>query len=196
MINFRSEFGQERIALELLNGRRDGTFVDIGATDGVTRNNTYTLETEFGWRGVCIEPVLTSFNILRGNRTCAALHACVGDYSQVGLVKFHEDRGNHEISRIDAHGNAWVPCLTLNQVLDGLGIMSVDFLSIDTEGNEFNILRAIDFNRHPIRVIDFEHNEQWGPIQRQNKAAIHELLCLNGYQKHVDVGVDSIYAKL
>ncbi len=193
MTQFNSEFGQERMALELLDNKRDGFFIDIGATDGFTRNNTWTLEKEFGWKGVCIEPVLASYLALSRIRSCGTLHACVGDSAQFGVVRFFEDPGNHEVSKIAPNGNRLVPCLTLNHILDSLGVREVDFLSIDTEGNEFNILRCLDYDRFRVRVIDFEHNAQWGGVHAQNKERIHHLLTSKGYTKHCDLGVDSIY---
>lgn len=192
-MRYNSEFGQERVALELLHNKRGGVFLDIGATDGFTRNNTWTLEKEFGWSGVCIEPVLASYLALSRIRSCHTLHACVGDSAQFGVVRFFDDPGNHEVSKIAPHGKSLVPCLTLNHILDSLNIREVDFLSVDTEGNEFNILRCLDYDRFRVRVIDFEHNDHWGEEQKRNKATIHTLLTSKGYTKHCDLGVDSIY---
>jgi FkbM family methyltransferase len=192
-MSFNSQFGQERVALEILGHKHRGVFVDIGATDGFTRNNTWVLEKEYGWSGVCVEPVLASYLALTRIRACQTLHACVGGVDQLGVVKFHEDPGNHEVSKISHSGKSLVPCLTLNLILDSLGIREVDYLSIDTEGNELNILRSLDYSRFPVRVIGFEHNDHWGEPQRKNKEAIHAILTANGYAKHMDIGVDSIY---
>lgn len=192
---WHAEFEQDRIAWELCDKRREGVFIDIGATDGVTRNNTLALERDYGWSGICIEPVLASFVKLRANRACATLCAAIAGYDRLGVVSFHEDAGNHEISRIDVNGAHWSPCLTINHVLARLAGRPVSYLSIDTEGSELDILASLDFSRYPIRVIDFEHNAHWGPVQQANKDAISALLIARGYRKHCDVGVDSIFLR-
>ena len=53
----------------------------------------------------------------------------------------------------------------------------IDYLSIDTEGSEFNILNNFDFNKYKFRIITCEHN--FTP----NKNKIHKLLTKNGYVK-------------
>jgi hypothetical protein len=50
-----SQCAQDLFVLAALNKKRDGTFVEIGSNDAVTINNTYVLESEFGWRGVMVE---------------------------------------------------------------------------------------------------------------------------------------------
>lgn len=194
-MTFASEFGQDRIAFEALGCKRSGRFIDIGATDGVTRNNSLALEREYAWQGVCIEPVSAFYEKLRCNRSCYTIHACVGSHSQAGLVPFFDDPGNQEVSHITQRGPLLVPCLTLNQVLAGAGWTEIDFLSIDTEGNEFNILSAIDFKRVTIGVITFEHNAHWGKVQQNHKAAIEALLTMQGYSHLADAGVDSLYIR-
>lgn len=193
---FRSEFGQDRIALEALGNKRHGRFLDIGATDGITRNNSIALERHFGWQGVCVEPVPHFYEQLRTNRAGPTVHACVGGHAQVGLARFNEDLGNPEVSRMDSSGALLVPCITINHILAGIGWSDIDFLSIDTEGNELQILSAIDFKRVTIRVITFEHNAQWGVAQQASKDATHHFLTAQGFKYLTEAGVDSIYTKL
>lgn len=193
---FASEFGQERIALEALGFKRHGRFVDIGATDGITRNNTIALERHFGWYGVCVEPVARYYEQLRSNRTSCSVHACVGDDQQSGLVHFHEDDGNLEVSHMSTQGRLVVPCVTIQDIMTCMGWNDIDFLSIDTEGNELRILSAIDFTRNTIRVITFEHNDHWGAPQQAQKQAITKLLTHHGYAHLTEAGVDSIFTKL
>ena len=114
----RAEFDQDQAALALLGGKRGGFFVDIGASDGVERNNTVVLEREHNWTGVCVEPVASFYDALRRNRKCFTVHACIGGAAQAerGLVCFMEAE-NKELSRIGPTGSL-VPCITFNTLIE------------------------------------------------------------------------------
>jgi hypothetical protein len=47
---------QDEIVLALFRGKRGGYFVDLAANDAVALSNTFALETDYGWNGLCIEP--------------------------------------------------------------------------------------------------------------------------------------------
>jgi hypothetical protein len=51
-----TEFGQDIFVLKLLGWKRNGFFLDSGASDGVISNNTHLLEDSYDWKGICIEP--------------------------------------------------------------------------------------------------------------------------------------------
>src|SRR5262249_45588199 len=84
-----SQFGQDRLVLDLLGGKRDGFFLDSGASDGVRASNTHLLERSFGWKGICIEPNATFFSALTRNRKCLCVNCCL--YDREGDVDFLED---------------------------------------------------------------------------------------------------------
>jgi len=64
-----SQLGQDLWALDMLNNKRDGVFIEIGASDGIYLSNTYFLEKEFNWKGLCIEPSTEYINLVK-NRNC------------------------------------------------------------------------------------------------------------------------------
>ena len=59
---------QDIWVLDILNHKRGGTFVDIGAHDEIHLSNTYLLEKEYNWSGICIEANSDTFEKLKGNR--------------------------------------------------------------------------------------------------------------------------------
>ena len=64
----KSQLKQDLNVLEYYNFKKRGYFVDIGASDGISLSNTYMLEKDYNWNGICVEPILNDFNILISNR--------------------------------------------------------------------------------------------------------------------------------
>lgn len=169
--------GQDLLVADLLENKCEGVFVDIGANDGVTISNTCFLEKELGWSGVAVEPIPSVFETLKANRSCALVNGCVTTKSGTG--KFFEVVGGpNMLSTLAIHNigltarrlrknavrqNAKireidVPCFTFEELSEKHGVRNIDFLSVDTEGGELEILKSIDFNRFPTKVISVENN--------------------------------------
>ena len=60
----RSQLGQDLTVLKFYNNKRDGYFIEIGASDGIKLSNTYLLESQYGWKGICVEPIPNNYNKL------------------------------------------------------------------------------------------------------------------------------------
>ena len=168
----------------------EGYFVEFGACDGRNISNTYLLEKEYGWSGIVAEPNPRFSGALRKNRSCSISTDCVysstgltvpfkvvakGEYS--GLVKHLAD-DKHAAKREDDILVTDVTTISLADLLDVHGAPDrIDYLSIDTEGSEFEILSAYPFSERPIGLITVEHN---GTSAREQ---IYELLTANGYRR-------------
>lgn len=169
--------GQDLLVHQLLDRKINGTFIDIGANDGVTISNTASLERNFGWTGIAVEPIPSIFEKLKSNRKCHMVNGCVTPHAgkakflemvggvnmystlavhNVGLtarrLKKSAKRNNATINEID------VECFTFHSLVEKYGIREVDFLTVDTEGGELEILKSIDFGKVPVRVISVENN--------------------------------------
>ncbi|GMU19294.1 MAG: hypothetical protein AMXMBFR12_04860 [Candidatus Babeliales bacterium] len=175
---YMSQLGQDQLFNErfLLN-KKNGFFLDIGAHDGMTGSNTYFFEKELGWQGMCFEPLPHLFKQLRACRDCICINACVGSVN--GTVPFlHLDSLDEQLSGMcDTYdprqldivmndlsvygGNAvmlYLPCVSLMDILEQHGITHVDYLSLDTEGSELEILKTIDFSKISIDMMSVENN--------------------------------------
>lgn len=186
-----SQLGQDLWVLEKTRHKRGGYFVDFGATDGVALNNTLLLETEFGWTGLCAEPNPKFFADLRRNRRCIVSDACIGPRSGdsvefifadvFGGIADYADADSHAAKRHAYRAEGRVARLTTLSLEDFLlthgAPHDIDYLSIDTEGSEYDILAAFPFDRWRIRLITVEHN--FTPL----RARIHALLSPLGYTR-------------
>lgn len=201
----KSQFGQDWLVFELLGrNQHKGFFVEFGAVNGIHNSNSHFLETELQWDGIVCEPARKWHKQLHQNRKCAVDERCVYkrsgeflDFIETGnwmggntLFKhMDDDGGKREISE-----QYQVETVSLNDLLKEHNAPKfVDFLSIDTEGSELEILEAFDFNQWSFALLIVEHNNS-----REKRAAIRALLEQNGYH-HLPIpddisGVDDWYA--
>lgn len=184
-----SQIRQDIYVLTSTKGRRNGYFVEIGACDGVKLSNTFLLERDFGWSGLVVEPARIWHDDLALNRFCAKDLRCVYSKSQATL-NFHESRSPALSTLKDFRGSDFqaanrrpghsypVETVTLEDLLNQHGAPSeIDYLSIDTEGSEYEILRVFPFEKFRFGIVTCEHN--YGP----HRSEIEKLFEQNGYMR-------------
>ena len=183
-----SQYKQDIFALTELGFKRNGYFVEFGATDGLELSNTYLLEKQFGWSGILAEPAKYWHEEIVKNRDCHIEKNCV--WSRTGeILKFNQVESAN-VSTIDLFSNVAdghqkarrkstvyeVNTISLLDLLDKYQApSSIDYLSIDTEGSEYEILKDFDFNKYHFKVITCEHNHT------SARDKIFQLLTSNGY---------------
>jgi FkbM family methyltransferase len=193
-----AQFRQDLFVLSELNFKREGFFVEFGATDGVTGSNTYMLEKDFGWKGILCEPARSWHRKLHENRSVAIETRCVwtnsGESIEFNEVCFPElstigaYSSSDDYALIRERGTRYdVETISLVDLLEAYGApREIDYLSIDTEGSEHAILQAFDFRKYEIKCITVEHNHT--PMREQ----LCSLLTSAGYERrfqnisHVD----------
>jgi FkbM family methyltransferase len=194
----RSQLGQDLWVLEQSGWKKNGFFVEFGATDGVLLSNSWLLEKHFDWSGICAEPNPKFFERLRQNRSCILSSACVygisGEKMRFVLADAYgglEDHGRDDqhVDTRDAYAAVGdvidVSTISLMDLLAQHGAPAViDYLSIDTEGSELVILEGIDWSRYQFRCITVEHNFT------EQRQGICKLLEAQGYQRQEEAWDD------
>lgn len=181
----KSQLRQDIFALVATGFRREGFFIEFGATDGVSLNNSLMLEQEFGWTGILAEPARNWHADLKRNRSCTIDTRCVWRTTGETLNFTEAPRGeNSAITgyvswKRRARGTSYdVTTVSLNDLLaEHKAPAVIDYASIDTEGSEFEILHAVDWARWSFKVLTVEHN--YAPQREQ----IHGLLTSKGYRR-------------
>ena len=187
--NLKAQIGQDVFALFTLNWKRGGYFVEFGATNGVDLSNSYLLEKDFGWSGILAEPAKVWHQDLKMNRSAALDFDCV--WTETGKTLNFTVSKDAEYSTIsdyvnsDAHSSARaggsqypVTTVSLNDLLQRHNApRHIDYLSVDTEGSEYEILEQFDFQRYSVSVITCEHNFS------NQREKIHQLLSRNGFSR-------------
>ncbi len=162
-----SQLGQEFFALIATTFKEGGFFVEFGAADGVTLSNTLVLERQFDWSGILVEPNRNFFSQLSSNRNCQLDSRAVSRQSGESLT-FLEAGLNSSLYTL-RNQKRWrelkpsysVLTVSLNDLLaDHEAPETIDYLSIDTEGNEFEVLEGLDFKKYKFGAISVEVNGQ------------------------------------
>lgn len=203
-MHFFSQDGQDEFLVRLFNNKRDGFFLDIGAYDGVEFSNTFHLEKELGWMGICVEPNPAIFKKLRENRKCICLNYCISSKPGIfrflsvtgygvmlsGLIDFFDKK---HVKRIDQaiaeYGGSKtevnVEGIPISDILETHSVESIDYCSIDVEGGEIAVLNSIDFSKVRIKVFTIENN--YGGNQ------VKKFLKPYGYKLIAKLGSDEVY---
>ena len=184
----QSQLRQDLFVLLVLGFKENGFFVEFGAADGKHLSNTHILENHFSWTGILSEPARIWSDKLKQNRPNTIIDKrCVWKESGM-LLEFRETQqaelstlaeientDEHALSRLDAVVYP-VETVSLADLLDAhQAPFDCDYLSIDTEGSEYDILSNFDFSKYKFKIITCEHNFS------QQRELIFSLLTEQGY---------------
>lgn len=201
--SFRAQNGEDRWLDAYFKKRRDGYFVEVGAYNGVDLSNTYHFE-QVGWHGILVEPdpdnAASCMTRRPGARTfqCAAVAS-----SDIREIAFHKvaDGGVFSTTNLsDGHAKRIaniglsveplrVPARTLDSMLEEAGATRVDFVSIDVEGGELDVLAGFDIRRWQPRIVIVESNT------KTRLPAIRRYFLKNGYIYLHSIDVNDFYER-
>ena len=176
----------------IFKGFKNGYFVDVGAHDGITFNNTYRFEKYYDWSGINIEPIPNVFKTLVQNRPKSKnLNVAISDKEIIstfiesqsdmesGLVESMDPVQLEKINQRSGSKKFSVKTQLLKNILNGYGIKNINLLSIDVEGAEVGVIKSIDFDEVFIDVIMFESNDYYETTKEKNKEILKYLFKKN-----------------
>lgn len=200
---FTSQAGQDLVVDQLMKGKRDGTFVDVGGYDGVTGSNTFFLEAYRGWTGALVEPVPSQLSKAETIRRCTCLGVAVAaqegeadfieisqGYTQMsGLADTYDKNLLTTVRKNKQHKETTlkVKTKTLSAILNDAGIPNPDFISLDIEGGELACLKSFPFADHDVKIWAIENNTGTPEIKK--------VMDDNGYDLIEFCGPDEMYFK-
>ena len=198
---FYSQYNQDEIILKILNFKRNGVFVDIGANDGINLSNTYYMEKKLGWNGLCIESDSRAAEELKKNRNCSLELSPVSPKS--GMITKVYEHNDSLLSAVTFEGNGIIKedgttvseeelknatGISINDALEKHNIpKNIDYISMDIEGWEPGILETFDFNKYNVNCWSIEWSN--GSTNYNAKYYIAHILFQNDYavkQHHSD----------
>jgi len=175
--------------------RRDGFYVELGANDGITQSNTYHFEKYKNYSGILIEPIPGKFTECKKNRSTRNHFvncACVGfDYKKSTMELVYSNlmttslEGDSDILERMEHAKSGehlikdeiykfvIQAKTLTDILIEAGApKKIDFLSLDVEGSEIEVLQGLDFERFIFGLMC---------IESRDFSKLHDFLTSKGY---------------
>ncbi len=205
-----SQFNQDTFIFEHFFKLKKGVgfFIELGANDGKYCSNSLFFE-ELGWKGVCVEPHTIVYEKLKENRP-KSINLKVGVAPYTGeaifkevldtkkettsflsgiIVNFSQEHKERTDGWIQGHGANFkmikIDCLNVNRILELAPNNYIDYLSIDIEGGELEVLKAIDWEIFFISVLSVENNENLSDFKNYMNSI--------NYTYITRLGVDDIY---
>ena len=169
---FFSQSGQDKILKDhFFKDKKKGFFVEIGAFDGIEGSNCFYFEKVQEWDGIAVEASKIQFNKLKKNRKCKLFNEAINSKEKdVEFIEIQE--GLTQMSGIDDEnyiakefiskdpnskiGKFNTKTVTFEKIVPTNAI--IDYLSLDIEGGEMDLLESIDFSKYKIKVISVENN--------------------------------------
>lgn len=160
-MEFRSQVGQDQWVCQRLQNKQRGYFVDIGAADGMWLSNTYYLENALNWSGICVEAHPARFADLAKNRKCTTVNKAI--YKENGTIEFALSNGifgvKDDLQFPVTETAETLEAITMEKLLDDNNAPHlIDYISLDTEGNDYNVLLGFPFDRYAVKLWTIEHN--------------------------------------
>lgn len=165
-IEFMSQFGEDMLIWELLGRQTKGFFIEAGAFDGYHYSVSYAFE-KMGWTGILVEPIPDAFIKCRQLRTNSACHhRCLSSKTDIDISLYvtQDNYGgmlsttNKMQCRNYRNTEVILKTVSLNDLL-ALHRETIDFLSLDLEGGEYDALCGLDLSLHRPRIVLIEQND-------------------------------------
>ena len=202
-MEYYSQHGEDEYIKKLFPNINNGICIEVGAYDGTSCSNTRHFE-KLGWRALCIEPIPSAFEKCKKIRK-ECYQCCISDKDaeekeftifQLGgdnksaisslipderLIESHK----HLITNVTKKN---VKVRSLNSLLEEIDFPKViDFVSIDTENTELDVLKGFDLNKYNVRLLVIENNF--------NEPFCENYLSQYGYKKIHRLAVNDFFMK-
>jgi FkbM family methyltransferase len=201
---FFSQSGQDAwLNANLFKNKHGGTFVEIGGYDGVIGSNCLFFEMMRGWTGLLAEPAPALHAQAEIARRCPCLRVAIaqaegeaefldvqaGMVQMSGLIESYDANQRAAVEADPRHKGTVikVPTRPLARILDEHGLTEIDYISLDVEGGEMDVLSTFPFEKYQITAWTIENNT--------GASEIPELMKTKGYRLAEALGMDDVYLR-
>lgn len=200
------QFGEDRVLREIFGEQAEGYCVEVGAYDGRTGSASYLFEKR-GWRCLLVEPIPALVEQIREHRACTVVNCAASD--KEGTASFFVAENFEEMSTLDltpdrlewikevggAVKEITVRTATLDSLLAEAGFSEIQFITIDVEGHEMEVLEGFTLEKHRPRIVIIEDNSASDdPRARGGDPRVGRHMSEHGYVHFRRTGVNEWYA--
>ena len=193
---YYSQYGEENVINAYFNNRSEGLCIDVGAADGIRYSNSRYLIESLGWSATLVEPHPTYYinlqKLYNNNDKIKLLNYAV--YAKAGTMPFYL-YGHDEHAQVStlsdsfkekvcvAHGDKYeeepeiVNVVTLESILATETRRPVDFLSIDCEGVDMEVLMSNNWEKYRPSLVCVEHSMPKHELDDYAQSISYSLLC-------------------
>jgi FkbM family methyltransferase len=170
-----SQIFQDIFVYFFSNFKNKGFFIEIGGADGINISNTYLLEKKFYWTGIISEPnPLHKLSNLKNRKAILDTNIIDHKDSKKKIFYISNDSFNSSVKKNKKYKRKIsLRALSLNSLLKKYkSPKNIDYISIDTEGSEYDILKEFNFKKYKVNIFTIEHN--FNILKRNNILKIME----------------------
>jgi len=213
-IKYTDSLGQGKwVAEDVYDLKENGYFVEVGAYDGKDCSHTYPLEKYLNWKGICIEPSEEQWATLFKNRNCCVCGAVVWhtDNQEISFLSGEKNREAKMSSGIEGYALTDMTEKKKKEILENIVVNKkytktlysilnahnapkfIEFLSLDAEGSEYEILKNFPFEEYIFgsilieRGIDKEKNKNIRLLLEKNQYIYNYKGKCDDYYLHITV---------
>ncbi len=211
-LGYFSQNGQDYfLDKKIFHGMHNGFFVDIGTFSPDFDNATYFFERHKNWKGLAIEPQIKHVAAWRAVRKTPIIHAAASSTSGTSnfivvdhpsVMNYNAWSGlessiaNEKMTLLPPETNKTsitIPTTTVTEALEKFAEPNkiINYMSIDVEGHEMEVLKGIDFNKFNIQCIVIEND-----ILPEGDPIIHNYMISKGYKYIARLTSDDIFIKI
>lgn len=171
----------------IFQNKKNGFYIELGGYDGITQSNSYFFEKKLEWTGILIEPSTNQYNKCKINRPKSIVlnYACVSDnYNDSTILIDNEEylmtSINGKRTNVNKKNVISVQATTLNKILsEHINYNQViDFLSLDVEGYELEVLKGLNLKKYrPIYLLIEIYNFDYDNIVNFLLQNNYKLVC-------------------
>ena len=198
---YSPKIGQSEFVDQLLKGRQGGVFFKCGAAHGEGLSNSLFFELHRNWSGVLIEGnPLYHRTLLFKNRNAFVVRACLSPTTKPQTVKY-KTKGVFSgiVNSSDRVNSIMIQCFPLNSITTALGIRHIDYMSLDVEGPELNILDTLNWSQLSVDVLSIEYGSKTSKLNQLrsffNATRIYTEVGLLPFGRKDDTGQDVVFMR-
>jgi hypothetical protein len=175
----RSQVFQDLFVCYFSDLKNKGIFIEIGGGNGVDLSNTYMLEKKFSWKGVICEPDNRLHANILAKRKCFLEKKPVHNSSNKKIYFSFKEPYNSFITSKWSSSTKKISTISLNTLIKKYQLgKNIDYISIDTEGNELDIIKKFNFKKFNVKIFTIEHN-----FKKNKRESIYKILKKNNYER-------------